>query len=66
MPLDLVPDFIPVAGQLDDAIVVGLGLRVALRGAGPAAVVRHWPGPATSLRVILWLAGFSPPAKALR
>jgi uncharacterized membrane protein YkvA (DUF1232 family) len=57
MPIDLVPDFIPVAGQLDDAILVALVLRSVLRGAGPGLVRRHWPGPEQSLRVILRLAG---------
>jgi uncharacterized membrane protein YkvA (DUF1232 family) len=56
MPLDLVPDFIPVAGQLDDAILVALVLRAVLRGGGPQAVREHWPGPKDSLRVILRLA----------
>lgn len=57
MPIDLIPDFIPVAGQLDDAILVALALRVVLRGAGPALVREHWPGPAASLNVMLRLAG---------
>ncbi len=57
MPFDLVPDFIPVAGQLDDAIVVAVVLRAVLRGAGTAPVREHWPGPETSLRLILRLAG---------
>jgi uncharacterized membrane protein YkvA (DUF1232 family) len=52
MPIDLVPDFVPVAGQLDDAIVVALALRAVLRGAGPDLLVEHWPGPTSSLSAL--------------
>ena len=45
VPFDLVPDFIPIAGQLDDAILVALVLRGLLRSAGPRLVREHWPGP---------------------
>jgi len=57
MPFDLVPDFIPVAGQLDDAVLVALTLRAVLRDAGPALVSEHWPGPPESLDAMLRLAG---------
>jgi uncharacterized membrane protein YkvA (DUF1232 family) len=57
MPFDLVPDFIPVAGQLDDVIIVALVLRSLIRGAGTALVREHWPGPEGSLRSVLRLAG---------
>jgi uncharacterized membrane protein YkvA (DUF1232 family) len=56
-PIDLVPDFIPVAGQLDDAILVALALRSVTRAAGPGIVQEHWPGPPESLRAVLRLAG---------
>lgn len=56
-PLDLVPDFIPVAGQADDAVLVILALRWLMRGAGAARLERHWPGPDGSLLVLLRLAG---------
>jgi uncharacterized membrane protein YkvA (DUF1232 family) len=55
LPFDLIPDFIPVAGQLDDAIAVALVLRAILRDAGPAVIEEHWPGPPASLRAVLRL-----------
>jgi len=62
LPFDLVPDFIPVAGQLDDAILVAVVLRLVLRGSGPALVREHWPGPSSSLEVMLRLAYGPAPA----
>ena len=57
MPFDLVPDFIPVAGQLDDAIVLAVVLRYVIRGGGPDLLAELWPGPPESLAVLLRLAG---------
>jgi uncharacterized membrane protein YkvA (DUF1232 family) len=52
MPIDLVPDFIPIVGQLDDAIVASLAIRLALRSGGEAILEEHWPGPDSSLRLV--------------
>jgi uncharacterized membrane protein YkvA (DUF1232 family) len=57
LPFDLVPDFIPVAGQLDDVLVVGLVLRRFLRSGDEQLVRQHWPGPEQSLGVVLRVAG---------
>lgn len=57
MPLDLVPDFVPVLGYADDALVVALALRSVVRHAGADAVRRHWPGTPEGLRVVERLAG---------
>jgi uncharacterized membrane protein YkvA (DUF1232 family) len=43
-PIDLIPDFIPVLGYADDAIIVAATLRSVARHAGPDAISRHWPG----------------------
>ena len=58
MPFDLVPDFIPVAGYLDDAVLVAFVLRHVLRGSGPELIEEHWPGPRSSLALVLRLAGY--------
>ena len=44
LPVDLVPDFVPVLGYADDAVVVVLVLRSVVRRAGADTVRRHWPG----------------------
>jgi uncharacterized membrane protein YkvA (DUF1232 family) len=56
MPFDLVPDVIPVAGQLDDAILVALVLRAILRGGGRQLLREHWPGPHRSRLLVERLA----------
>jgi uncharacterized membrane protein YkvA (DUF1232 family) len=56
LPFDLVPDFIPVAGQLDDAIAVALILRAVLRSGGERLLREHWPGPETSLELVRRIA----------
>jgi len=44
MPFDLIPDFVPVLGYADDAIIVTAVLRGVARRAGIDAVRAHWPG----------------------
>ena len=67
-PIDLIPDFIPVLGLLDDLLLVPLGIWLVLRLIPPdlvaelrlAAREQKWPGPARNAAVLiagLWLAG---------
>ena len=55
MPFDFIPDFVPVLGYADDAIVVALVLRSVTRRAGPEALARHWPGTPDGLAAVLRL-----------
>ena len=55
-PIDLVPDFLPVVGYADDAIVVAWALRSVVRSAGTEALDRHWPGTPGGLAVLKRLA----------
>jgi uncharacterized membrane protein YkvA (DUF1232 family) len=51
-PIDLVPDFIPVAGQLDDVLAVVFVLRFVLRSADDDLLAEHWPGPPRALALL--------------
>jgi uncharacterized membrane protein YkvA (DUF1232 family) len=53
LPVDLVPDVVPVLGYADDAVAVVLTLRSVVRRAGPDAVTRHWPGTPEGLAALL-------------
>jgi uncharacterized membrane protein YkvA (DUF1232 family) len=57
LPIDLVPDFLPGIGHLDDAVVLGLALRLIVRGGGSELVHEAWPGPEASLTLVLRAAG---------
>jgi uncharacterized membrane protein YkvA (DUF1232 family) len=56
-PIDLVPEFIPVLGPLDDAVVAALVLRHVLRKAGRDVIEENWSGDPATLGVLLRVAG---------
>ena len=66
LPIDLVPDFLPGVGQLDDAVVVGLAIRFVVRGGGTELVHQAWPGPEASLTLVLRAAGLETNGTASR
>jgi len=59
-PIDLIPDFIPVLGYADDAVLVVVVLRSVTRRAGPDALARHWTGSPEGLAAVRRLAGIPP------
>jgi len=55
-PIDLIPEFIPIAGPLDDAIVAALALRFVVRTSGRSVVMENWRGGPGTLEFLLRIA----------
>jgi len=56
-PIDLIPEFIPVLGPLDDAVVAAAVLRHLVRTAGSEVVYEHWRGEPSTISHVLRLFG---------
>jgi uncharacterized membrane protein YkvA (DUF1232 family) len=59
IPIDVVPDVIPVLGYADDAIIATAVLRSVVRRAGLEALHRHWPGTDDGLAAVIRLCGLA-------
>lgn len=62
LPFDLVPDFIPILGYADDAIIVAAVLRGVVRRSGIDAVRGHWPGTDDGFAALCRLTGLAGPS----
>jgi uncharacterized membrane protein YkvA (DUF1232 family) len=59
-PIDLIPEFVPFAGPLDDAIVAALVLRHVLRRTDRTVLFEHWRGDPATLEAIVGGAAARP------
>jgi uncharacterized membrane protein YkvA (DUF1232 family) len=58
-PIQLIPDFIPIIGFLDDAVLVAIMLRIVVRTAGPEMLEKHWPGTPQGLWAVRGVCGLT-------
>lgn len=50
MPVDMIPDFIPFIGEVDDVYLLVISLRRLLKNAGRTVLLSHWTGDPADLR----------------
>jgi uncharacterized membrane protein YkvA (DUF1232 family) len=58
-PIDLIPDFIPVLGYADDAVIVTWTLRSIARRVGIDELHRHWPGTEDGFQALSRMTGLT-------
>jgi uncharacterized membrane protein YkvA (DUF1232 family) len=56
-PIDLIPDFIPILGSMDDLVVAALVLRWAGRRVGLEQIRAHWSGSDAGFDLLARLLG---------
>jgi uncharacterized membrane protein YkvA (DUF1232 family) len=71
MPIDLIPDFIPFFGEIDDLYLLVLALQRLISNAGRSVLVQHWAGDPSdlgdlNLRAALSAAAFFLPKRLRR
>jgi uncharacterized membrane protein YkvA (DUF1232 family) len=59
-PIDLLPEFLPVIGPLDDVVVVALALRYAARRVPREVLLEAWPGEPRLLERLLGVRAPTP------
>jgi uncharacterized membrane protein YkvA (DUF1232 family) len=60
-PINLIPDFVPVIGLVDNVAIILWAVRSTVRHAGPEAITRHWPGTPDGLATLFRLARLDQP-----
>jgi uncharacterized membrane protein YkvA (DUF1232 family) len=56
-PIDLIPEFIPVLGPLDDVVVAVVAMRYVRRRVGVEALQARWPGSPDGFALLLRVIG---------
>lgn len=56
-PIDLIPDFIPVLGPLDDVVVAAVALRYTRRRLGIGGLRRRWAGSDEGFALLVRMVG---------
>jgi len=59
VPIDLVPDFIPMVGQADDVLLLAFAIRHIIEVAGTEIVLEHWDGSQDLLELVESITGFA-------
>ncbi|MDJ0664509.1 MAG: YkvA family protein [Acidimicrobiia bacterium] len=57
-PIDLIPDFVPVLGTVDDLLVMAFGIDYLLKASPPEVVIEHWDGSEDGLELVRGLTAW--------